>query len=118
MLKHHLNTGKKGEVTACDFLKEKGYSIIDINYRIKRYEVDIIAKKGANLVFFEVKTRTNTNYGMPEVFVDEKKADNIRAAAEEYLLDADVEFDFLRFDIIAVVETKGRVEVEHFEDAF
>ena len=54
--------GNLGEDLAAKCLKKKGYKILDRNFRYKGYgEIDIIAKKGENLHFVEVKTRKNIN---------------------------------------------------------
>ena len=50
--------GKEGEALACNYLKEKGYKIIDTNYKNTIGEIDIIAKIQSSYVFIEVKTRT------------------------------------------------------------
>ena len=69
--------GQEGEQLAANYLKNKGWSILKMNYRFSRSEIDLIASKNDLLIFVEVKTRTNTSYGLPEDFVDEQKAKNI-----------------------------------------
>lgn len=105
--------GDKGEKRACNFLIEQGYLILEKNYRYKRAEIDIIAKKGDLIAFIEVKYRKNIDFGNPEDFVGEKKEELILMAADEYTYQN--KWDrAIRFDIIAIT---GR-EIEHFEDAF
>ena len=70
--------GLEGEKLATDFLKSKGYKIIENNYRYRRAEIDIIAVHKGTLIFVEVKTRSNFNYGEPEHAVDEHKAVKIK----------------------------------------
>ena len=65
--------GKKGEEAALRFLKRKGYRIIERNYVCKMGEMDIIAKEKDALVFVEVKTRTSTNFGPPQLAVNASK---------------------------------------------
>ena len=65
--------GLEGEQLASDYLKNKGWIIHEMNYRFSRSEIDLIAAKNDLLIFVEVKTRTNTSFGLPEEFVDEKK---------------------------------------------
>ena len=69
----HNDTGKKGEELAKSFLIEKGYEILASNYRYKKAEIDLIAKKENILAIIEVKTRTSIDYGAPESFVNNKK---------------------------------------------
>eukprot|EP01031_Cornospumella_fuschlensis_P043928 gene43928-53707_t len=69
----HLETGKKAEDIAANFLIEKGYQILHRNYRYGRAEIDLIVRKGIFLVFVEVKSLTNLKFGMPEIGVNRHK---------------------------------------------
>ena len=71
MANHHV-LGQQGEALAVTYLAEKGYQILETNWRFKRAEVDIIAKLGQVLVFIEVKTRTTDYFGSPEEFITKK----------------------------------------------
>ncbi len=109
--------GLEGEKLATDFLKSKGYEIIENNYRYRRAEIDIITEHNGTLVFVEVKTRSNNNYGEPEHAVDDHKAVNIREAAENYIFINDWK-DNIRFDIISIKKNNNKdIEITHFEDA-
>lgn len=108
--------GEEGEQLASDYLKKKGFEILETNYRYKRSEIDIIASTTKLLVFVEVKTRTNTEFGMPEDFVDKKQADSIVAGAEQYIQEKNWHGN-IRFDIISIIK-KGNVQLKHIEDAF
>jgi len=116
-LAKHLKVGNYGERKAAEYLISLGYDVLERNYRFGRAEIDIIAKFKQTMVFVEVKTRKNTNYGYPEDFVDEKKIERIQNAAEKYCLDNHWQSD-IRFDIIAIVTNSRSFELEHFEDAF
>ena len=109
-------TGKRGEDLAVAFLQKKGYHILERNYRYKHSEVDIISRTANTLVFVEVKTRTNLDYGHPEEFVDDKQAEKIMQGADHYIVRKDWEGD-IRFDIIAI-EMGNQPRIEHFLDAF
>ena len=65
--------GKKGEILAKDFLIAKNYTILFMNWRNKHSEIDIIAQDGKMIVFVEVKSRKNNQYGNPEEFVTKHK---------------------------------------------
>lgn len=108
--------GQEGEQMAADYLKKNGWVIHETNYRYSRSEIDLIASKNKLLVFVEVKARTNTRYGMPEDFVDEKKAENIIRGAEHYIRETDWNGN-IRFDIISIIK-KEDMELQHIEDAF
>ncbi len=108
--------GSEGEQLAADYLKDKGWEILEMNYRHSRYEIDLIATKADCLIFVEVKARTNISFGHPESFVDEKKAENIMKAADHYIHEHNWQGN-IRFDIISILK-KGFMELEHIEDAF
>lgn len=108
--------GQEGEQLAADYLKNKGWQILEMNYRYRRFEIDLIASKKDYLIFVEVKSRTNTTFGLPEQYVDDKKAENIMTAADHYLNEIDWKGN-IRFDIISIIKKKT-MELEHIEDAF
>jgi putative endonuclease len=75
-----------GELIAAKHLEEKGYFILERNYRNKYGEIDIIARKGEDLFFFEVKTRTGLDYGYPFEAVNKIKISRIKKIASLYIL--------------------------------
>ena len=109
--------GNEGEASAVNFLFANGYEVLARNYRFRRGEIDIIARKGRALVFIEVKTRKNINYGYPETFLSEQQQDRIHLAAEEYVLQKEWQGE-VRFDIIAILWDGHEPTLDHFEDAF
>lgn len=108
--------GEEGELMAADYLKKKGYAIRETNYRFSHAEIDIIAEIDNLLVFVEVKMRSGTAFGLPEEFVDDKKAELISMAAGHYLETIEWPHD-IRFDIVAILKNH-QIEIQHFEDAF
>ena len=81
MAQHNI-TGKSGEDAAVDFLKRQKYIILAKNYRTKIGELDIVAKEGGQIVFVEVKTRSNNNFGSPSEAITKKKLHSLIQAAE------------------------------------
>lgn len=89
----HSEVGKAGESIAKEYLKKKGYKIIDENHRTKYYEIDIIAwapKSGLfdfdrELVFVEVRSKTNENHGRPEETIDFRKMQKLVKSTEAYI---------------------------------
>lgn len=112
-----IKRGAEGEALAARFLQEKGYEIVDRNYRFKRSEIDLIAKKNGWLIFVEVKTRTSNAFGYPEEFVDRAKEKKIMEGAEQYMLDQNWEGN-VRYDIVSILLSGGNAEILHLEDAF
>jgi putative endonuclease len=109
----HLEKGKAAEDFAAKYLEEKGYKIIERNFRSGKGEIDLITLQNNWIVFFEVRYRKNNDYGYPEQTISNKK--------EKLLLDTSVEYCRLknwegnvRFDVIAL---SGVDEVVHLEDA-
>lgn len=110
--------GNKGEDLAVNYLVANGYDVINRNYRVGKAEVDIIAQYNSCLVFFEVKTRKNIDFGYPETFVSEAQQERIQFAAEEYVILNNWRGD-IRFDILAIVwDGQHKPTIEHFEDSF
>ncbi|WP_039053271.1 YraN family protein [Sphingobacterium sp. T2] len=111
----HLESGKYGEQLATRYLEGQGYSILFVNWRYKRWEIDIVAKERDVLVFVEVKSRSMTSFGEPVDFVDQKKRQHLQEAAENFIEQQGYEGD-IRFDIVSVYLADGRVEL--IKDAF
>lgn len=110
-----IETGNKGETLAAEFLKDKGFTILDRNYRFNHGEIDLIVQRDNWVLFIEVKTRASSAYGEPEDFVDRRKTNKIFEAAEEWIFSTDWK-GHIRFDIISV-KLGDNVRIEHFEDA-
>lgn len=113
----HNELGKIGEELAIDYLLNNGCSIVEKNYRFKKAEVDIIAKKGDVLIAVEVKTRSSIYYGDPQEFVNPKKIQLLVRAIDNYVNENDLDVE-IRFDIIAVIKEQNSFKIEHIEDAF
>ena len=113
----HNETGKTGEARAADFLKEKGYKILNTNWRKGKYEIDIVANDKDCLVIVEVKTRHSNSLVEPEVAVDKQKQRNLIYAANAYIMAFNIQSE-TRFDIISVVIAGEEARVHHIPDAF
>lgn len=111
-----INKGEAGELSAINYIKEKGYTIVERNYHSRYGEIDIIAKKDNVYVFIEVKYRKNTAYGYPREFVNIKKQDKIRKTALIYISERDLPGADFRFDVLEI--TRSFSNIEHIENAF
>ena len=116
----HNDLGKWGEDEAALYYEDRGYEILERDWKVGKRDIDLIAltEDKDTLVFVEVKTRQNNDLQEPEEAVDAKKMRNLAIAANAYVklhgLDMDV-----RFDIISVIGKCSCVEsIECFEDAF
>lgn len=111
--------GQKGEVEASLYLQRKGYKIVATNYRCSFGEIDLVARYGDVLIFIEVKTRTNKNFGGPAAAVDYRKQVQISKVAHHYLVTHHCEDIDARFDVVSILSQKGKkTQIEHISNAF
>jgi len=113
--KHQL--GQAGEEQAARYLMEKGYRIVQRNWRFLKAEIDLIARKGDTLVFVEVKTRSSLDFGLPQDFVNRKKIQTLITAIHAYLQWQPAALK-ARLDIIAIHRTPKGFDIAHLEDAY
>lgn len=113
----HNDLGKFGEELATEFLIKKGYSILDRNWRSGNLEIDIIAATRTEIIFVEVKTRSDDTFMNPEDAVNWQKQRNITIAANHYIHYKKINLE-PRFDVISIIINKSRKEITHHEDAF
>lgn len=113
----HNELGNQGEEIAVQYLTDKGYEILERNWRNIHKEIDIIAKDGKVLVIVEVKTRQTDEYGNPDFAVTRRKQRMLIAAANAYISKNNIDVE-TRFDIISIFFRDGEPIIEHIEDAF
>ena len=113
----HNDFGKLGEGLAVNYLIEKGYEILERNWRNIHKEIDIIAKDGKDLVIVEVKTRQTDEYGEPDIAVTRKKQRMLIAAANAYITRKGLDME-TRFDIVSIVFKDSEPVIDHIVDAF
>ena len=106
--------GISGEVSAKEYLKKKGYTIISTNEKIAGVEIDILAKKGNLLVLCEVKTRENVLFGQGIESVGYGRQQRYIRSAKLLTARREYENCDVRFDVIEIL----RDEINHVEDAF
>ena len=113
-------TGKWGEEKACEYLTSLNYNIVDRNFECTQGEIDIVAfdNEKKELVFIEVKTRTNYNYGSPIDAVNLPKQKHIYWAAQYYVYLHKIKNTFLRFDVIEVYAKGEHVKINHIKQIF
>jgi putative endonuclease len=112
-------TGQLGEKLAQDFLKERGYRIVDTNYRTRDGEVDIIVSKDGVLVFVEVRAKSSRTFGSPEESVTTRKKQKVVLVAQDYVQTHGMQESPWRIDFVAVeLDNAGKaMRIEQFEDA-
>ena len=113
----HNELGEWGERCAEEYLRRKGYVILERDWQSGHRDIDIIALDGSVVVFVEVKTRRNRVFAEPEEAVDYRKLQNLRQAINYYVKSRRINRDF-RLDVITVVGTPegGSPEITHIKD--
>jgi putative endonuclease len=105
------STGILGEELAKHLLNERGYSIIERNYRTREGEIDLVATKDDFLVFVEVRTKRSRLFGTPEESITVKKMEHLRAAANKYRDTHDNLPSSWRIDVVCIeLNALGRPE--------
>ena len=111
--KHEI--GKLGEEIVTKYLQKEGYEILNRNFFSRKGEIDIIAKDKDELVFIEVKTRSNKKFGKPSESVTEFKQKHIIKAAKYYLYITKQENELVRIDVIEVSISKKKYYIHHIK---
>lgn len=107
--------GTAYEEKAAEYLRRKGYTIVNQNFRCRMGEIDLIARQDTILVFVEVKYRKTASFGYPEEAVSFSKQRTIRKVAEYFLVTEHLPMDTeCRFDVVAILGE----EIRHIENAF
>jgi len=113
----HNDLGNQGEKLAKAHLEAKGYTILAVNWRSGRNELDIVAQQKDIIVFVEVKTRSTGFFGEPFHAVSRDKQRKTIVAANAYMEKNGVMLE-ARFDIISVVIKDDKHRLDHLEEAF
>jgi putative endonuclease len=111
--------GLEGEQVAMRYLTFAGWTILHHRFRMGRFEIDVVARKGSLVAFIEVKTRWGSGFGRPvEAVTWAKRRDLARVAQAWVDRHGRAAFSY-RFDVIGVtLSSPGPHRVEHVEDAF
>jgi putative endonuclease len=113
----HLDIGEEGEKLAALYLEEKGYAILERNWRYRHREIDIIASRNSQIIIVEVKVRQRIGGERLEEHVNRKKQRYLISAANAYMLKRKLD-NSVRFDIILLTGKPNDLTLEHIEDAF
>lgn len=113
--------GRWGEEQAAGYLRRKGFQVTDVNWKCRFGEIDLIVEDGVYLCFVEVKLRKTAAYGSAAAFVDWRKQQRLRTAAELYLAGHPTGLQ-PRFDVIEIYAPQGtdteNPGIFHLENAF
>ena len=110
--------GKSGEKAAAELLRKHGYHVVGAGFRARRGELDLVCRRGDELVVVEVKTRTSAAFGTPIEAVGSRKRLALRSAAAEYRAMAEWRGP-IRYAVVGLtVNAKGEFDAELVDDPF
>ena len=111
--------GIDSEGLAAEFLRKKGYRILERNYRTRRGEMDIVAEEAGALVFVEVKARRGDQFGGPHAAVGWRKQQQLIRVASHYMARHRIENRDCRFDLVLISEGPlRRKQIDLVRNAF
>jgi putative endonuclease len=79
-----VELGRAGEKAAAELLRKRGYEVVGAGFLARRGELDLVCRRGKELVVVEVKTRSDDTFGTPLEAVGSRKRRALMAAAAEY----------------------------------
>lgn len=117
-LRRQLDLGRAGEAAAAELLRRRGYEIVGRGFLARRGEIDLVCRRGGELVIVEVKTRATDAFGTPVEAVGPRKRRALAAAASEYRLLAGWKGP-IRYAVVGLLSRPdGSFDSELLEDPF
>ena len=107
--------GNTGEDIGTEYLEKQGYIILERNFYCKQGEIDIIAKDKNEVVFVEVKSRSDVGYGLPSEAVTKQKNKHLCRTVREFLYKNKMFNEFIRFDVVEILIKSGKFNVNHIK---
>lgn len=114
MSRSRLDKGARGEDIAVKYLQNLGYEILHRNLHLSHYEIDIVCRNQQKLVFVEVKHALGDKYGHPATWIDDRKQEKLRQAAQMYIDKYGISGIDIQFDAITIQSG----QIEHYQNAF
>lgn len=109
--------GRIGENIIADYITKLGYKVVERNFECNQGEIDIIVKDKGELVFIEVKTRTDISYGEASEAVTNTKKRHLINSIKYYIYKQKLENQPIRIDVAEVYINKGKVKVNYIKQA-
>ena len=121
MKKFNHSKGAGGESLAHKLLIDKGYRVLERNFRTRFGEIDLICVDGDTLVFVEVKLKTGEDFGTPEEMINQRKLSKVQRMAEVFIQRGGSAKlpEIYRIDVVAIVldEFGGVKRIDHYKNA-
>ena len=110
--------GNRGEAEAANYLRQRGYTLLASQWRCRFGELDLVAQdRRGTICIVEVKLRGTNSIALPREFVDSRKQQRLRSAAEVYLASKELDAP-VRFDVAEVYDEGGSLRIKYIENAF
>ncbi len=113
-------TGQQAEKMACEFLSDKGLTLITKNYHCRYGEIDLIMQQDQTIVFVEVRARKSNNLVDSASSVNWSKQQKLQRSAEYYLQTNNIHASIpARFDVVAIVQNQNQLsDIDWIQNAF
>lgn len=105
--------GKLGEDYAAKWFGDQGYQILDRNWRSNRVELDLVVAKQDLVIFVEVKTRSNYDFGGAALALSQHKIHHLRQAALFWLKQNKYFAARIRIDLVALQYASNKFSLTH-----
>ena len=109
--------GRIGENIIADYITKLGYKVVERNFACNQGEIDIVAKDKEELVFIEVKTRTDISYGEASEAVTDTKKRHLINSIKYYIYKQKLENQPIRIDVAEVYIKCGKVNINYIKQA-
>ena len=110
--------GNRGEAAVARYLRQRGYTLLASQWRCRFGELDLVARdRHRTVCIVEVKLRGTNSIALPREFVDSRKQQRLRSAAEVYLASKELDAP-VRFDVAEVYDEGGSLRIKYIENAF
>ena len=115
---NNKSVGKLGEDLGCQYLKDNGFKIIEVNFYSHWGELDIVAEKKGVIHFVEVKTRRSKKYGMPSEAVTYGKLKRLKRTIDYYIIKNKLQNRKMTIDVIGIILSSNSVppEIRFYEN--
>ena len=112
------SAGNRGEAAVARYLRQKGYTLLESQWRCRFGELDLVARdRHSTVCIVEVKLRGTNSIALPREFVDSRKQQRLRSAAEVYLASKELDAP-VRFDVAEVYDEGGSLRIKYIENTF
>lgn len=115
MFKNKKSKGDYGEDLAVNFLRKKGYKILERNFRTRFGEIDIVCEYRGEIVIVEVRAKSGAYFGSPEESITEQKKNKLKMMAHFFEQEKKIFYKNIRVDGV-FIEFGEKNKIRHMEN--